>query len=126
MPTGQAGSQEMQYRNQVLQIGGFATEKGTATASAGAATCSYLAGTITTEALTTAAAAEYTLTLTNSKIAAGDLVFASADAASSAGTPAIGGCTVSAGQVVITVSNVHAADAFDAAIKIHFFVVKAL
>ena len=126
MPTGQAGSQDMTHRNQVLQVGGFATEKGTATASAGAATCNYLAGTITTEALTTAAAAEYTLTLTNSKIAAGDMVFASADAASSAGTPAIGGCTVTAGQVVITVSNVHASDAFNAAIKIHFFVVKAL
>jgi hypothetical protein len=126
MPTGQAGSQEMQYRNQVLQIGGFATEKGTATASAGAATCSYLAGTITTEALTTAAAAEYTLTLTNTKIGASDMVFASADAGASAGTPAIGGCTVTAGQVIITVSNVHASAAFDAAIKIHFFVVKAL
>lgn len=126
MATGQAGSQEMKHRNQVMQIGGFATEKGTATATAGAATCSYLAGTITTEALTTAAAAEYTLTLTNTKIGASDMVFASVDAGASAGTPAIGGCTVSADQVIITVSNVHSANAFDAAIKIHFFVLKAI
>lgn len=126
MATGQAGSQDMQYRNQVVQIGGLATEKGTATASAGAATCNYLAGTITTEALTTAAAAEYTLTLTNTKIDETDMVFASVDAGASAGTPAIGGCTVTADQVVITVSNVHASAAFDAAIKIHFFVLKAI
>ncbi len=96
----------------------------TVTAAAGAATLNSLAGQITTEALTTAAAAEYTLTLTNNRIAAGDMVFASVDAASSAGTPGIGGCTVSAGQVIITVTNLHAANAFNAAIKINFFVVK--
>jgi hypothetical protein len=99
---------------------------GTATASAGAATCNYRIGKITTEALTTAAAAEYTLTLTNTKIDAGDIVLASVDALASAGTPAIGGCTVTADTAVITVSNVHAANAFDDPIQINFVVIKAL
>lgn len=96
----------------------------TATASSGAATLNAYAGKITTESLTTAAAGEYTLTLTNNKIEAADLVFASVDAGSSAGTPGIGGVKVSAGQVVITVTNLHVSAAFDAAIKISFHVVK--
>ena len=97
---------------------------GTATAVAGAATLNAMQGIITTEALSTAAAGEYTLTLTNSYVAVGDFVLATADAASSAGTPGIGGCTVTAGQVVITVTNLHAATAFNAAIKIGFRVMK--
>lgn len=99
-------------------------QSGTATAASGAATLNSLQGIITTESLATAAGAEYTLTLTNNQIAAGDFVLASADAGSSAGTPGIGGCTVTAGQVVITVTNLHAANAFNAAIKIGFRVIK--
>jgi hypothetical protein len=125
MPTGAIG-QEPKYRNMLLECDSLGSEMGTATAVAGAATCNYRIGKITSEALTTAAAAEYTLTLTNTKIDAGDIVFASVDALSSAGTPAIGGCTVTADTAVITVSNVHASAAFDAAIQINFMVVKAL
>jgi len=99
-------------------------DAGEVTAAAGAATLNRMAGQVTTEALTTAAAAEYTLTLTNNQIAAGDMVFASVDAAASTGTPGIGGCTVTVGQVIITVTNLHATVAFSAAIKINFFVVK--
>jgi hypothetical protein len=98
---------------------------GTATATAGAATLNKLQGKITTESLTTAAAGEYTLTLTNSEIAASDIVLASVDPKTSAGTPGIGGCKVTAGQVVITVTNLHASAAFDAAIQINFVVIKA-
>lgn len=125
MPTGPEVNNDY-YRNQRLSVQGLATEIGTATATSGAATLNDLVGTITSEALTTAAAAEYTLTLTNSKIAAGDIVFAAADANGSAGTPGIGGCTVSAGQVIITVTNLHASAAFNGAIKINFMVVKKL
>lgn len=113
-------------RNFVKAVAGLASEMQTAVASSGAATLHEMIGKVTTEALTTAAAAEYTLTLTNNKIAAGDLVFATVDALLSAGTPAIGGCTVTAGQVIITVSNVHASAAFDDPIQIGFMVVKAL
>jgi len=125
MPTGPEVNNDY-YRNQRLSMQGIATEVGAATAAAGAATLADLVGQVTTAALTTAAAAEYTLTLTNSKIAAGDIVFASVDPNGSAGTPGIGGCEVSAGQVIITVTNLHAANALDGAIKINYMVVKAL
>ena len=125
MPTGPEVNNDL-YRNQRLSMQGIATEIGTATASSGAATCNDLVFQITSEALLTAAAAEYTLTLTNSKIAAGDIVLASVDANGSAGTPGIGGCTVSDGQVIITVTNLHASAAFDGAIKINGFVIKKL
>jgi hypothetical protein len=48
-----------------------------AAATAGAATCNSVSGKITSEALTTAADAEYVLTLTNSLITASSMVFAS-------------------------------------------------
>ena len=95
----------------------------TATSAAGAVTLNGQAGIITTEDLTTAAAAEYTLTVTNSSIKAGSLVLASTGLGTSTqGTPAIGGCTVAAGSVVITVTNVHASEAFNGNIKISFVV----
>lgn len=98
----------------------------TVSATAGAATLAALAGVVTSEALTTAAAAEYTLTLTDSLIAAADVVLASAGLGTSTqGTPAIGGVTVSAGVAVITVTNVHASEAFNGTIKIAFAVIKA-
>lgn len=97
----------------------------TGTASSGAVTASGLVGQITTESLTTAAAAEYTLTITNAQVADDDLVFASVDANGSAGTPGIGGCTAAAGSVVITITNLHASAAFDGALKVNFMVIKA-
>jgi hypothetical protein len=125
MATGATGNENL-HRNQVLAVQGLSSDIGTATASAGAATCNFRICKITTEALTTAAAAEYTLTLTNTTIDAGDIVIASVDAKSSAGTPAIGGCTVTADTAVITVTNVHASNAFNAAIQINVVVIKAL
>lgn len=126
MPTGPEVNNDL-YRNQRMSVQGLATEVGAATATTGAATLNDLAGIITSEALTTAAAGEYTLTLTNSKIAAGDLVFPTVGlGTSSAGTPGIGGCTPASGSCVITVTNLHAANAFNGTIKIGFFVVKAL
>lgn len=126
MPTGPEVNNDF-YRNQRMSMQGIASEVGTATASSGAATLNDLAGLVTSEALSTAAAGEYTLTLTNSKIAAGDLVFATAGlGTATTGTPGIGGCTPGAGTCAITVTNLHASAAFNGTIKIGFFVVKAL
>lgn len=95
----------------------------TATATAGAATLNGQAGIVTSEALTTAAGGEYTLTLTNSSIKAGSIVLASTGlGTSTTGTPGIGGCTVSAGQVVITVTNLHVSAAFNGTITVSFLV----
>lgn len=127
MPTGPEVSNDL-YRNQRLSVQGLATEVGTGTASAAAATLNDLIGQVTSEALTTAQNAFYTLTLTNDKIAAGDLVFASVqDGTNTQGTPMIGKVQPAAGSCVIEVINKHAsAEAFNGTIKVNFMVVKAL
>jgi|GEM_PF-3059565 len=98
----------------------------TATATAGAATLNKDSGKITTEALTTAAGATYALTLTDSSIAAADMVFASvAFGTATAGMPIVTSVAPAAGSVVITILNGHASAAFDGTLKISFLVVKA-
>lgn len=106
---------------------GVTASVGTATATAGAATLNSQQGKITSEALTTAQNAIYTLTLTNSTIAAADLVFASvADGTNTQGTPMIGQVNPAAGSVVIEVINKHAtAEAFNGTVEVSYFVIKA-
>lgn len=97
----------------------------TATATAGAATLNKSAGVITSESLTTAAGAVYTLTITNSTIAAADQVFASvAFGTSTTGEPMIERVTPGAGSVVIRVKNVASAAALNGTIKVSFMVLK--
>lgn len=96
---------------------------GTAAATAGAATLNSITGTVTSEALTTAAGATYTLTLTNSKIAADSVVLASVgNGTNAAGSPAITTVTVAANSVVIVIQNIAAAAAFNGTLKIGFTV----
>jgi hypothetical protein len=108
---------------------GLVVDEGTKTASAtaGAATLSKYSGKITSEALTTAQNAIYTLTLTNTKIAAADIVLASvANGTNTQGTPMVGAVTAAAGSVVILIINKHAtAQAFNGTIVVSFVVVKA-
>jgi hypothetical protein len=86
----------------------FSLNSGTATATAGAATLANRFGKITSEALTTAQNANYTLTITNSEIRASDIVFASvANGTNSQGTPIIVRVTPAAGSLVIIVRNAH-------------------
>lgn len=127
MPTGPEVSNDL-YRNQRMSVQGLATEVGTASASSGAATLNDLAGLITTEALTTAQDAIYTLTITNSKVAAGDLVFAHVyDGTNTQGTPTITRITPGSSSIVIKINNMHAsAQALNGTLKVGFFVVKAL
>lgn len=95
----------------------------TGTAASGAVTAQGLWLDITTESLTTAAAAEYTLTLTDARITANSFVWASVGLGSStAGTPGIGGITPAAGSCVITVTNLHASNAFNGTLKIKVWV----
>jgi hypothetical protein len=97
----------------------------TATATAGAATLNKSAGVITSESLTTAAAAVYTLTITNSTIAAADQVFASVSfGTSTTGEPVVERVTPGAGSVVIRVKNVAGAAALNGTIKVAFMVLK--
>lgn len=97
----------------------------TATATAGAATLNKTAGVITTEALVTAAGATYTLTLTDSAIAATDQVMASVQYGSaSAGTPAIAMVDPSAGSLKVVVQNIHASAALNGTLLISFIAFK--
>lgn len=97
----------------------------TATAVAGAATLAKGSGVVTSEALTTAAGATYTLTLTDTQIAAADQVFASvALGTATTGTPAVTTVKPAAGSVVIIVQNVHASAALNGTIKIAFMTLK--
>lgn len=93
----------------------------TASATAGAATLAKNAGVITSEALSTAAGALYTLTITNSTVAAADQVMASvSNGTNSAGTPSITTVTAGSNSVIVIVKNIHATDAFNGTIKVAF------
>jgi len=100
---------------------------GAATATAGAATLAAYQGKITSEALTTAQNGVYTLTLTNSLIAAADIVFASvANGTNTQGSPVVTRIQPAAGSVVILVANLHAsAQALNGTIVVSFRVMKA-
>src|SRR5690348_4962482 len=88
---------------------------GTATATSGAATLNKQAGVITTESLTTAQDASYTLTITNSRVGTGSIVLASvANGTNTQGTTVVTKVTPAAGSIVIIVTNKHAsAQAFN-------------
>jgi hypothetical protein len=103
----------------------FEMDGGTATATAGAATLNSYSGKITSEAITTAAAADYVLTLTNSRIAATDIVLPSvANGTNTTEGLAINRVQAGAGSVVIRVRNTHASSALNGTIVISFVVVK--
>lgn len=92
-----------------------------ATATAGAATLNRAEGKITSEALTTAAGSSYTLTLTDSEIAANDIVLASvANGTNTQGEVVLGRVTPADGSCVITVWNRHASQALNGTLVISF------
>lgn len=111
--------------NQRVAIGEVQIGRGTATAVTNAATITNGSGIITTEVLTTAAGATQAITLTNTRIAAGDMVFSSLDPNGSAGTPAIANVAVSANTAVFLIQNIHASAALNAALKISFWINKS-
>lgn len=127
MPTGPEVTNGY-FRNQRLACWGLASEVGTGTASSSAVTINDYFGLITTESLTTAQNAIETITLTNSKIAAGDLVFVNVgNGTNTQGTAMVGEVTPGAGSCTIQLINKHAsAEAFNGTLKVSFMVVKAL
>lgn len=96
-------------------------ERATASATAGAATSHAAAGVITSEALTTAAAALYTLTLTNNRATANSQVnWSVSNGTNTAGVPVASTCTPAAGSLVFKVQNNHASNAFNGTLKINY------
>lgn len=115
----------LQHKVTELNVADVYVDGGTATATAGAATLNNSVGKITTAALTTAAGATYTLTLTNSKIAAADIVLASvAFGTATAGMPVVCRVKPAAGSCTIVIQNIHASAALDGTLVISFVTVK--
>lgn len=88
-------------------------------------TLNKVTGQITTVAATTAAAAEDTFTVTNSAVAATDVVLMGTTYAG-AGTPLVFCKKVAAGSFDVTISNLHASAALDALLVINFAVIKGV
>lgn len=100
------------------------TATATGTGATATATLSKKTGIITSEALTTAAAGTYTLTLTNTKIAAGSVIVCNARRKSAtAGVPMVTKVTPGSGTVDIEVTNIHAANAINGTIDVVFEIV---
>lgn len=121
-------SREDAYRNMQLSVRGLGSDMGEGNSLSSAVTINDLFGLITTESLTTAQNAIETITLTNSKIAVGDLVFVTvANGTNTQGTPMLGLVTPAAGSCVIKVINKHAtSEALNGTLKIGFMVVKSI
>jgi hypothetical protein len=97
------------------------TNGGTATATAGAATLNNRFGKVTSESLSTAAGALYTLTITNSQISATDQVMASVGyGTANAGTPNVARVEPAAGSLVIVIQNIHGSAALNGTIKVAY------
>lgn len=106
-----------------LDSGGASGKSGNA--SAGAATLNKASGIVTTEALATAAGAEYTLTVTNSTVTANDMVMASIqNGTNSAGAPIVRTVAPANGSLVIVLRNDHASAALNGTVKVTFIIFK--
>lgn len=104
-----------------LQVDSGTPAARAATASSGAATLNTGSGVITSESLTTAAGATYTLTLTDSQIAATDIVQATVSLGSATtGIPTVATVKPAAGSVTIVIQNIAASAALNGTIKIAF------
>lgn len=95
------------------------------TTSATGVTLSKPCGQITTVALTTAAGAEERFTVTNTLVAAADVILVGTTYAG-AGTPAVTVVATAAGSFDIVITNLHASVALNAVLVINFTVIKSV
>jgi hypothetical protein len=113
-----------------LQNYGYIAADGTTTATASGTgststvTLSKPLGTITSDAITTAAAATHVMTVTNTLVASTSIITASINQNGSTGLPVITSIEPGSGSFVIRITNLHASAAFNAALKISFNLVR--
>lgn len=119
---GVVSSSAAQAIGYVTGAGGAVTQ---ITSAATGVTLSKPVGQITTVALTTAAAAEEQFTVTNTLVAATDIIALSTTYAG-AGTPMLSVVKVASGAFDIVITNVHAADALNAVMVINFAIIKGV
>lgn len=110
------------FINAVQQFGLQLTKR-TATGASAAATCNGFAGSVTTESLTTAAAAELSYTITNSRVKSTSVVLASVANGTNT-TVGAGICSVTPanGSFVVVLTNAHASAALNGTLLINFVV----
>lgn len=122
----QITGQQADAQNERVLVGRLDVDTATATASSGAATVATCGmAVVTSEALTTAAGSDYTLTLTWPDPVAGDVAVASvASGTNTQGDLLLGATTVSNGQVVQVVRNGHATQALNGTIVISLLLLK--
>ena len=101
-------------------LGAMAVDVRTGTAASNAVTMTEgTAFQITTESLTTAAGAEYALTITNSRIASTSFVLYSVGKGTDTqATFACGQATMANGTAVLSITNTHASEAFNGTLVI--------
>lgn len=88
-------------------------------------TCNAYSGVITTVSQTVAAAGEAEFTVTNSKVAATDVVLACIKTHTSAGSVIVAVSAVAAGSFKLQLTNLHASTAGNNVLVINFIVLKA-
>ena len=88
-------------------------------------TCNALSGEITTVSQTVAAGAEADFVVTNSLVAATDIVVACIKTHTSGGSFIVAVSAVAAGQFTLRLTNLHASAAGDNVLVMSFFVIKA-
>jgi len=123
LTTAMTDAQKNAIINELIRLTG-GTTAGVVTLVTDAGTLNALVGKITTEALTTAAGAAASLAITNSEVAAGDVVLVTRNGGTSdEGTPEWN-VVVDDGEFTIVLENRHAADAFDGTFIFGFQVMK--
>ena len=104
--------------------GKLSADAGAVALSSNAGTLNQIAGKVTTEALTTAAAGAQALTVANSLVEAGDIVIATINGGTSTTGSAELKAVAGASQIVFTLTNRHASAAFNGTFIIGFVVMK--
>lgn len=96
-------------------------DDGSAVSTAGAATVNHTGGIITTEALTTAAGADYSFTLTNNNISPSSIVLISVGNGTNTTVPyCVHSVQPAAGSVTFKIRNLHATVALNGTLVISF------
>ena len=104
--------------------GKISADVGAVTLSSNAGTLNAIAGKVTTEALTTAAAGAQALVLTNDLVDAADIVIATINGGTSTTGSAELKAVASADTITFTLTNRHASAAFNGTFIIGYLVIK--
>lgn len=109
-------------KSKLLAGGSFEATSATVTLVSAAGTLNKAAGRVTTEALTTAAEATETFTITCDQVDVGSVVAVVISEYAGAGTPVLSQVNPADGSFVVTIVNSSASTALNAALKFDFVV----